>query len=92
MIVPQEGKRLKHRPTGDIFKVKKITDRFVILDSVDGLIQILAEKKSFAFPFEFREVARAEPTQERSAGIMSPKGVSGKGRPKKWIRRSRDQK
>jgi hypothetical protein len=64
MIVPHEGKRLKHRRTGNIFRVKKITDQFVILDSVDGSSQILAEKKSFAFPFEFGEVARAGPTQE----------------------------
>lgn len=64
MIVPQEGKRLKHRRTGNMFRVKKITDQFVILDSVDGSSQILAEKKSFAFPFEFGEVARAGPTQE----------------------------
>jgi hypothetical protein len=64
MIVPREGNMLKHMRTGDIFKVKKITDRFVILDSVDGSSQILTEKKSFAFPFEFREVARAEPTRE----------------------------
>ena len=67
MVVPQEGKRLKHMPTGNIFKVKKITDQFVILDSVDGSSQILAERKNLAIPFEFREVARAEPTQEDEA-------------------------
>jgi hypothetical protein len=64
MIVPQAGRMLKHRPTGKIFKVKKITDQFVILGSVDGLLQILTEKKRFSFPFEFREVAGAEPTRE----------------------------
>jgi hypothetical protein len=67
MLVPQKGKRLKHMPTGNIFKVKKITDQFVLLDSMDGSSQILAEKKNFAIPFEFREVVRGEPTQEDEA-------------------------
>jgi hypothetical protein len=63
MIVPQEGKWLKYMPAGDIFKVRKITHEFVILESADGATQILAEKENFAFPFEFREVFRAEKRQ-----------------------------
>lgn len=51
MLIPQEGTRLKHRPTGTIFEVKKITNQFVILQSTDGLKQIMTEKESMAFLF-----------------------------------------
>ena len=64
MVVPQKGKKLKHMPTGDLFQVTEITDPFVLLDSMDGSGQILAEKRSSAFPFEFREVVPAEPLKE----------------------------
>jgi len=67
MFIPQEGTRIKYRPTGIIFEVKKITDQFVILDSIDGLNQIMIEKKSSAFLFELEEVPRAETNQEDSA-------------------------
>jgi len=31
---------------------------------MDGLNQIMIEKKSFTFPFEFEKVPQVEPTQE----------------------------
>jgi hypothetical protein len=61
MFIPQEGDRFKHRPTGTIFEIKKITQKFVILESMDGLKQILAEKEGIAFHFEFEEVPQMEP-------------------------------
>ena len=52
MIIPEEREILKYLPTGDIFEVKKITGQFVILYSLDGLTQILTEKRSLVNLFE----------------------------------------
>ena len=52
MKVPEEGEVLKYRPTGNIFKVKKITSEFVILHSRDGGSQIMTGKKSVFHFFE----------------------------------------
>ena len=60
MRIPQEGTKLKHSPTGIIFEVKRITNRFVILHSMDGLTQIMAPKNGVSFPFEFGKVAPPE--------------------------------
>jgi hypothetical protein len=51
MPIPQEGTELKHIPTGIIYEVKRITNQFVILESMDGLAQIIAPKNSFPFRF-----------------------------------------
>jgi len=52
MIIPEQGEIMKHRLTGDFFEVKKITDQFVILYSLDGLMQIMTGKKSLIHSFE----------------------------------------
>lgn len=52
MIIPEQGEIMKNRSTGNIFEVKKITDQFVILNSLDGLIQIMTGKKSLIHLFE----------------------------------------
>ena len=52
MIIPEEKEILKYLPTGDIFEVKKITNQFAILYSLDGLTQILTEKRSLVNLFE----------------------------------------
>ncbi len=52
MIIPEEGEILKYLPTGNIFKVKKITSQFVILHSMDGMTQIMTGKKSVVNLFE----------------------------------------
>ncbi len=52
MIIPREGEILKYRLTGNIFKVKKITTQFVILQSMDGLTQIMTGVKSLVHLFE----------------------------------------
>jgi hypothetical protein len=67
MLVPQEGKKLKHSPTGIIYEVKRITNQFVILYSMDGLSQILVEKKSLPSLFESEKVPHAEPAQDDAA-------------------------
>jgi hypothetical protein len=52
MVIPEEGEILKYRVTGNIFEVKKITNQFVILHSMDGLTQIMTGKKSLVNLFE----------------------------------------
>jgi hypothetical protein len=52
MIIPEQGEIMKNRLTGNIFEVKKITDKFVILYSLDGLMQIMTGKKSLIHSFE----------------------------------------
>jgi len=64
MLIPQKGTILKYKPTGTIFEVKKITNQFVILNSMDGSIQIITEKQNFTHLFKFEKVPHVEPTQE----------------------------
>ncbi len=52
MTAPEQGEIIKNRLTGNIFEVKKITDQFVILYSLDGLMQIMTGKKSLIYSFE----------------------------------------
>ncbi len=52
MAIPEEGEIMKNRLTGNIFEVKKITDQFVILYSLDGLMQIMTGKESLIHSFE----------------------------------------
>ena len=52
MTIPAEGEILKYRSTGNIFEVKKITNQFVILYSVDGSTQIMTGEMSLDYLFE----------------------------------------
>ena len=46
----EEGEKLKYRSTGRTFEVKKRTDQLVILQSLDGVTQVLTgEKNIFDF-------------------------------------------
>ena len=50
MVSFEQGETLKYRSTGRIFEVKKRKDQFLILQSLDGLAQVLTEEKNiFAF-------------------------------------------
>ena len=51
-VIFEEGETLKYRSTGRIFEVKKRTDQFVTLKSLDGVTQILPEEKNI---FDFFE-------------------------------------
>jgi len=51
-VILEEEETLKYRSTKRIFKVKKRTDQFVILQSLDGLTQVLTGEKSI---FDFFE-------------------------------------
>ena len=73
MLSPKEGSRLRNKRMGTIFEVKKITNQFVILESLDGLTQIMTEKDSLHFLFE--NLFPVEPPREAPAqGILSPGG------------------
>ena len=52
MDVPKVGQVLKYRKTGKIFKVRKITDGFVVLHSPGGTSQILTGENSLFSSFE----------------------------------------
>ncbi len=62
MITPEKGEMLKYRLTGGIFEVKKITNQFVILHSLDGLTQIMTGKKSLLNLFEKIPYVRSRST------------------------------
>ena len=67
MVMPQEGKKWKHYQTGVIFEVKRITQQFVILSSLDGSTQILVEKKTLPSLFEPEKAPPAEENQDYAA-------------------------
>ena len=51
MRIPEEGERLHYRRTGQLFEVRKITERFVILYSSDGETQVMIGKMAIAHSF-----------------------------------------
>jgi hypothetical protein len=67
MLILQAGMKLKHIQTGIPYEVKRITEQIVILYSLDGLSQILVEKRSLPSFFESEKVPQAEPAQEDAA-------------------------
>lgn len=52
MITPKAGEIVKYMRDGNLFKVKKITDDFVILEALNGLTQIFTGKSGFDLVFE----------------------------------------
>lgn len=67
MVIPQEGKKWRHNQTGVIFEVKRVTQQFVILYSLDGSTQILVENKSLPSLFELEKAPPAEENQDCAA-------------------------
>ena len=51
-VIFEEGETLKYRSTRRIFEVKKRTDQVVILQSLDGVTQVLTGEKNI---FDFFE-------------------------------------
>ena len=51
-VIFKEEETLQYRSTERIFEVKKRTDQFVILQSLDGLTQVLTGEKSIFNFFE----------------------------------------
>ncbi len=52
MHIPKIGEVLRHRETGNIFEVRKITSEFVILHAKDGRSQIMTGKRNLSYSFE----------------------------------------
>jgi hypothetical protein len=52
VTIPKIGEVLRHRETGNIFEVRKITSEFVILHSKDGVWQVMTGKESVFYSFE----------------------------------------
>jgi hypothetical protein len=65
MVIPEQGEVMKNRLTGNFFEVKKIMDQFVILSSLDGLMQIMTGKKSLIQSFE--KIPQDETIKESTA-------------------------
>jgi hypothetical protein len=65
MLGAEEGQIMKSRMTGNIFEVKKITGQFVILYSLDGLMQVMTEKKGLIHSFE--KIPQDEKIREKPA-------------------------
>ena len=65
MTIPEQGEIMKNRLTGNIFEVKKITDQFVILYSLDGSMQIMTGKKGLIHSFE--KIPQDETVKESAA-------------------------
>ena len=76
MTSPKIGEILEHRPTGNLFEVKKVTRDWVMLFSRDGSRQILTEIKSF--DYLFRRVFLVKSLREKmglrtSLGLLPPR-------------------
>ena len=52
MTKPQIGETVKYLRTGNLFQVKKVTKEFVVLNSQDGLTQIMTPSESLDLVFE----------------------------------------
>jgi hypothetical protein len=62
--IPKIGEILRYRQTGNIFEVRKITGEFLILNSKDGVWQVMVEKKNL-----FNSFQRISPMELRPPGI-----------------------
>jgi hypothetical protein len=69
MMIPEEGEILKYLPTGNIFEIKKITNQFIVLHSMDGLTQIMTGKKSLVNLFEKPRTTTKPQRAQRSSSI-----------------------
>ena len=62
-VIFKEEETLQYRSTERIFEVKKRTDQFVILQSLDGLTQVLTGEKSIFVFFERTLKATAQTSE-----------------------------
>jgi hypothetical protein len=70
MLTPKEGEIVKCLRDGNLFKVKKVANDFVILDALDGLSQMVTGKRGFDSIFEgtLPSFPLLEPAPGRSLG------------------------
>jgi hypothetical protein len=62
MMTTQESDRLRSKITGNVYEVKKIVDKMIVLESLNGTSQILTELNNIALFYE------SEPKNDEDQG------------------------
>jgi hypothetical protein len=52
MMTPHESDRLRSKITGNVYEVKKIVDKMILLESLDQTSQVLTELSNIALFYE----------------------------------------
>jgi hypothetical protein len=52
MITARESDRFRSKITGNVYEVKKIADRMIVLESLNGKSQLLTESDNMALFYE----------------------------------------
>jgi len=52
MMTPHESDRLRSKITGNVYEVKKIVDKMILLESLDRTSQVLTELSNIALFYE----------------------------------------
>jgi hypothetical protein len=52
MVTADESNRFRSKITGNVYEVKKIADRMIVLESLNGTSQVLTESDNIALFYE----------------------------------------
>jgi len=52
MITTHESDRLRSKITGNVYKVRKVVDKMILLESLDGTSQVLTELNNVALFYD----------------------------------------
>jgi hypothetical protein len=52
MVTAHESDRFRSKITGNVYEVKKIADRMIVLESLNGTSQVLTELNNMALFYE----------------------------------------
>jgi hypothetical protein len=52
MVTAHERERFRSKITGNVYEVKKIADRMIVLESLNGTSQVLTESDNIAVFYE----------------------------------------
>jgi hypothetical protein len=52
MVTARESDRFRSKITGNVYEVKKIADRMIVLESLNGTSQVLTESDNIAVFYE----------------------------------------
>jgi hypothetical protein len=52
MVTAHERERFRSKITGNVYEVKKIADRMIVLESLNGTSQVLTESDNIALFYE----------------------------------------
>ena len=59
MVTAHESNRFRSKITGNVYEVKKIVNEMIVLESLNGVSQVLTELDNIALFYE-RELERVE--------------------------------